>query len=284
MDPHRTDGLTPWVARLLAANLIVFLLQKTLFWDPRFLYLFGFAPLSAWWLRPWTFVSYQFVHGGLLHLAFNLLALYVFGPPVEARLGGWRFLGYYLLCGVGGAVLSLLLVVVLPVNPVIGASGAILGVAVAFAWYWPDQPVFVFPFPEPIRAKWLVTFTVAISLVLAWLSARTGVDGGVAHLAHLGGIATGLLMLKLQDLRLAQHERRLRRSSVPNVVAQPAALVARGSDPGPKPSRPTSPPADRGQAEINRVLDKISASGINSLTAAERKALAEMSKRMRDRA
>lgn len=282
MGPDRSHGVTPWVVRLLVVNLIAFLLKSTLFWAPRFLAVFGFSPLHLW-AHPWTLVTYQFVHASILHLAFNMLALYFFGPPVEARLGGRRFIGFYLLCGLGGALLSAALVPVVGDQLVVGASGAVLGVAVAFAWYWPDAPVLVFPFPEPFAAKWLVIFTVAISLILAWLSAATGVSDGVSHLAHLGGIGTALLVLKAADWRSARHEQRVRRSSVPNAVVSQAALVARSSDPGHPPAGGgRRRPPDRTQAEIDRVLDKISANGITSLTPAERKFLAEMSKRMRD--
>jgi hypothetical protein len=141
----------------------------------------------------------------------------------------------------------------------------------------------VWPFPEPFAAKWLVTFMVAISLALAWIGAATGVSDGVSHLAHLGGIGTALLILKTQDWRTARHERRLRRSAVPGAVVSSAALVARSSDPGTRSGDARGRPAERTQAEIDRVLDKISASGITSLTPAERKFLAEMSRRMRDR-
>ena len=284
MGPDRSNGVTPWVARLLVVNLIAYLLKSTLFWAPRFLALFGFSPLALW-TRPWTLVTYQFVHASVLHLAFNMLALYFFGPPVEARLGGRRFLGFYVLCGLGGALLSAALVPIVGDQLVVGASGAVLGVAVAFAWYWPDTPVLVFPFPEPFAAKWLVIFTVAISLVLAWLSAATGASDGVSHLAHLGGIGTALVILKAADWSSARHERRLRRTSVPNAVVSSAALVARSSDPGQPPdSGGRRRPPDRTQAEIDRVLDKISANGITSLTPSERKFLAEMSRRMRDQA
>jgi rhomboid family protein len=280
MTPDRTDGVTPWVWRLLVANLIAFLLQVTVF--PGHPELFGFSPI-AFGSRPWTLLTYMFVHANVLHLAFNMVALYFFGPPVEARLGSRRFPGFYLACGLGGVALAGLLSQVVPFGLLVGASGAVLGVAVAFAWYWPDAPVLVFPFPEPFAAKWLVTFTIAISLILAWLSARTGVGGGVSHLAHLGGIGTALLILKTADWRMTRHERRLRRNSVPDAVVSSAALVARSSDPGRRSPAPRRRPADRTQAEIDRVLDKISASGINSLTPAERKFLAEMSRRMRDK-
>lgn len=280
MGPDRTEGITPWVGRLLAANLFAFLLQLTVF--PGHPELFGFSPVDVW-SRPWTLVTYLFVHAGFLHLAFNMVALYFFGPPVEARLGSRRFLGFYLACGLGGAALAGLLSQLVPLHLLVGASGAVLGVAVAFAWYWPDAPVMVFPFPEPFAAKWLVTFAVAVSLVLAWLGASTGFGGGVSHLAHLGGIGTALIILKTQDWRSARHERRLRHTPVPDAVVSSATLSARASAPRPARQPHHPPPEDRRQREIDRVLDKISATGLNSLTPAERRFLAEASRRMRDK-
>jgi hypothetical protein len=217
----------------------------------------------------------MFLHGGVLHLAFNMLALYVFGPPVEERMGGRDFLVYYLLCGFGGAMLSFgLLQLPQPMGPVIGASGAIYGVALAFAWFWPNEPIYVFPLPEPIAAKWLVTFALVVSLILAWRA-----SDGVAHLAHLGGFAAGFVYLKTQDWRVKRAERRVRAAAPPGVLVHPAARVARGSAAQTRPSRPAD--RDRTQHEIDRVLDKISASGLQSLTPAERKFLTEISKRMR---
>ena len=278
MGPQRMFGMTPWVRRLTVANLVVFLLQMTIFVGPRFETALGFAPLLAL-ERPWTFVTYMFIHAGPLHLAFNLLALFVFGGPVEERMGGRQFLTYYLLCGLGGAALSFLLMQFRPVELVIGASAAVYGVMLAFAWAWPNQPIYVFPFPEPIAAKWLVTFAVGISLVLALIPT----SDKVAHLAHLGGFAAGFLYLKAADLRVARAERHLRRASEPSVLVHPAAgRAARGSDASIKPRRP--PDRNPTQAEIDRVLDKISARGIESLTPAERRFLTEMSRKMRDRA
>ncbi len=287
MGPQRMYALTPWVRRLLVANLLVYLLQVTLFTSPRFLEAFGFAPFLAL-ARPWTFVTYMFLHANLLHLAFNMLMLFMFGSSVEDRLGERAFIVYFLLCGFGGAALSFLLTQVVAVpGPMIGASGAVLGVALAFAWFWPDHPVFVFPLPMPIPAKWLIALLVAVDLVLASL----GVSDGVAHLAHLGGVGAGVLYLKSQDLRVARAERHLRRASEPSVLVTPAPRVRRGSDArAPKPGRAGATPGGgagvrdaRANAEIDRVLDKISAKGIESLTPAERKFLTEMSRRMRDK-
>lgn len=278
MGPQRMYGLTFWVRRLLVANLLVFLIQKTLLVDPRFARALGFAPLVAL-ERPWTFVTYMFLHAGILHLAFNMLMLFVFGPSVEQRMGSRAFLLYYLLCGIGGAALSFLLMQFVPVDVILGASGAIMGVAVAFAWYWPNHPVFVFPLPEPIPAKWLVTFLVALDLILA----KLGVSDGIAHLAHLGGVGTALLYLKSQDWRVSRAEQRLRGGAEPNVLVSQPPRAGRGGAAPPSVQRSKSRGESdfRTSTEIDRVLDKISASGVESLTPAERKFLTEMSRRMR---
>lgn len=279
MGPQRMYGLTPWVRRLLVANLLVFLVQNTLFaTNPDFAKAFAFTPLTAW-DQPWTFVTYMFLHAGILHLAFNMLVLFVFGSTVEERMGGRMFFLFYILCGIGGAASSFLLMQAVRVTQILGASGAVFGVAVAFAWYWPDHPVFVFPLPDPIPAKWLVTFLVGLDLVIALL----GVSDGIAHLAHLGGVATALLYLKGQDWRATRGERSGRHPPESSVlVSQPPRVSRSGAIP---PS--ARAPKSRGQsdaranAEIDRVLDKIIASGVDSLTPAERKFLTEISRRLR---
>ncbi|HUL03494.1 MAG TPA: rhomboid family intramembrane serine protease [Gemmatimonadales bacterium] len=274
MDPQRMFGMTPWVRRLLVANLVVFLCQKTVLVDPRFQALLGFDPLYAL-VRPWSFGTYMFLHASFLHLAFNMLALFMFGPPVEERFGGRAFISYYLLCGLGGAAASFLLVLLRPMGLVVGASAAVYGVLLAFAWNWPDQPIYVFPLPGPIAAKWLVTFAVGISFLLALLAR----SDGVAHLAHLGGFVTGFLYLRASDWRLARAERHVRRATQPSVVVH-SARVAGGGDQLRK-RRPPTVERDTAAAEIDRVLDKISARGIDSLTPAERRFLSDMSRRMR---
>jgi membrane associated rhomboid family serine protease len=282
MGPQRMYGLTLWVRRLLVANLLVFLVQSTLFTSPSFQEALGFQPLHAW-ERPWTFLTYMFLHENVLHLAFNMLMLFVFGPSVEDRMGGRVFFLYYLLCGLGGAVLSFLLMQWAPIAVVMGASGAILGVAVAFAWYWPTHQVFVFPLPEPIPAKWLVTFLVAFDLALAWAGALTqgAIGGRVAHLAHLGGVAMALIWLKAQDWRVARSDGRQGRMAESSVLVSQPPRVSRSSASSTGKRKSHIEPDARANAEIDRVLDKINASGVDSLTPAERKFLTEISRRMR---
>lgn len=285
MGPQRMFGMTPWVRRLLVANLLVFLIQETVFLGAA--RALEFDPLNAL-ARPWTAVAYMFLHGGFLHLAFNLLALYVFGPSVEARMGGRAFIGFYFFCGICGALLSYALVLLPHSGPIVGASAAIYGVALAFAWFWPDEPIYVFPLPEPVSAKWLVVFVVLLSLALPLL----GLEPGVAHAAHLGGFAGAFLWLRVDTWRLARADRRLRGSSERGVLVHPATLTARGGGrESPKPRARTARTArtagtagtpERPNSEIDRVLDKISASGYGSLTPAEKRFLTEMSRKMRD--
>ncbi len=280
MGPQRMYGLTTWVRRLLVANLLVFLVQNTLFVDSNFIKAFAFTPLAAW-DQPWTFVTYMFLHAGILHLAFNMLVLFVFGSSVEERMGGRAFFLFYILCGIGGAAASFLLMQAMRMAQIIGASGAVLGVAVAFAWYWPDHPVFIFPLPDPIPAKWLVVFLVGVDLVLALM----GASDGTAHLAHLGGVAAALLYLKGQDWHATRGERRGRHPSESSVLVSQPPRMSRGGGIPPSARAAKSrggPPTDpRASAEIDRVLDKIIASGVESLTPAERKFLTEISRRLR---
>lgn len=274
MGPQRMFGMTPWVRRLLVANLLVFLLQQTVILHAD--RAFAFDPITAL-SRPWTAVTYMFLHAGILHLAFNLLALYIFGPPVEERMGSRAFIGFYFAGGLGGALLSYALVLLLHSSPVIGASAAVYAVMLAFAWYWPDEPIYVFPFPQPVYAKWLVAFAVLLSLILA-LPYFNHLEPGVAHVAHLGGFATAFIWLKMDGWRLTRAERKLRGAPERGVLVHPAALTARRGE-----SKPRQRSPDRPSAEIDRVLDKISASGLSSLTPAEKRFLHEMSRKMRDR-
>src|ERR687890_2371401 len=128
MNSSPSDRITPWVGRLVIANAVVLLLLMTLFTSQDVFRFLQFSPQTAF-TRPWTFISYMFVHAGLLHLLGNMLMLFVFGTAVESRMGSRNFLAYYLFCGVGAAVFSLLLAGVMPIGAFVGASGAVLGVA-----------------------------------------------------------------------------------------------------------------------------------------------------------
>jgi len=214
----------------------------------------------------------MFVHAGLLHLAANMLGLYLFGTAVEARMGSRQFLIFYLYCGVGAALFALALNQLTPLVPFIGASGAVMGVALAFAAYWPDADVMVFPIPIPIKARTLIIALALIDLVLA----RITVDG-IAHEAHLGGLLFGWLYFRLAALRQRRpgpQPRQVERVVMVQTASRDAE--SRGAAPIRQVPRPGSDPV---AAEMDRVLDKISAKGIGSLTPEERRFLDEVSKR-----
>ncbi|MBI2073879.1 MAG: rhomboid family intramembrane serine protease [Gemmatimonadetes bacterium] len=274
MDGRSTFALTPWVRRLIAANAVVYLLTITVFTGSWFFQTFAFTPYTAL-VQPWTFVTYTFVHGGFLHLAFNMLMLFFFGPAVEERMGGRAFLWYYLFCGLGGAALSFAIALAAPVAPFVGASGAVFGVALAFALNWPDAPILVFPLPVPIKAKWLVLGLAAIDLALAVLPARDG----VAHLAHLGGFLFGFLYLRAASLAARVPGAAPRRRT--RARARSVQTGAEGGRRRDGSRRPALRPDETIQAKIDRLLDKISATGIDSLTPEERQLLAERSRQLR---
>jgi membrane associated rhomboid family serine protease len=265
--------MTPWVGRLIVANAMVLLLLMTLFTSREAFQALQFSPRTAF-TRPWTFVTYMFVHAGLLHLLANMLMLYVFGTAVESRMGSRHFILYFLYCGVGAAVFCLLLGGVMPVGAFVGASGAVLGVAVAFAYFWPDAELIVFPIPVPIKARTLVLGLVALDVV----GSRLWPNDGIAHLAHVGGALFGFLFFKAQSFSG-------RAPSEPARTVERVVMVQSGSA-EPERRTPVTPLRPRREsdsdpvtAEVDRVLDKISQRGISSLTPAERRFLDEVARK-----
>jgi membrane associated rhomboid family serine protease len=273
MNLSPSNRLTPWVGRLIIANAVVLLLLMTVFTSPSLQDALRFAPGEAL-RRPWTFVTYMFVHAGLLHLLGNMLMLFVFGPPVEHRLGGRAFILYYLYCGIGAAVLSLALSGIMPTGPIVGASGAVLGVGVAFALLWPDAELLVFPIPMPVKARTFILVLIGLDVVLSQLTPHDG----IAHLAHVGGAAFGYLFFRLQALS-RRHPHPPPRAVERVVMVQSGAAEPEQRRTPPSPIRPRRrADADPVAAEVDRVLDKISEQGLASLTPAERRFLDEVSR------
>jgi membrane associated rhomboid family serine protease len=266
--------LTPWVKRLLIANTAIFLITAIV-GGPFFWEWFGFTPREAL-LRPWGAVTYMFLHGGLWHLLLNMLILFFFGPPLESRWGGKTFLKYYLICGLGGAALSFVFAFG---SSVIGASAAIYGLMLAFAWYWPENPIYVWGI-FPVKAKWLVGFF----FVLTFFSAFGGAGGGVAHFAHLGGLLTGLAFLWSEGSLGARLEGLRRAARVERLAIVPRDEAEEEAGGGSRATRASRREAMREEElldEVDRILDKISETGMASLTDDERRVLDEVSRRRR---
>jgi len=293
-EASESPRMTRAVQWLLALNIGVYFLQLTLFSPDAVFSVLALDPArfpGSWW----TIVTYMFAHGSLLHLAFNLFTLWMFGPRLEHAWGTRAFVQFYLWCGLGGAVAHLLFA---QHSSVIGASAATSGVLVAYAIHWPDDEVYLFGV-IPMKSRWLIAAMIGMNIIYA-LSPGSRID----WTAHLGGMGFGWLFLKLYSLGGLDRVRgwvssvpdesedmpravpRTRSSmqhrgrGVDEVVARSNAVVLRESKPlthAPKQDTP-----QEYAARINGVLDKISQQGIDSLTSAERRLLEDMSRKLRD--
>lgn len=162
----------------------------------------------------WRPVSYIFLHGSLMHLFGNMVALYFFGPEVERALGTRQFIYFYLLCGAIGVMATVLPVPLLGSGGfVIGASGAVMGVLVAFAMLNPEREIFFFPLPIPINARAMVIIFIVINVMSA--IGNPGANSSVG--THLGGIAVGYLYMKWKPMlrRASMHNRAQRKEKDP---------------------------------------------------------------------
>lgn len=222
---------------------------------------FALVPMAILY-RPWTLVTYMFLHGGFMHIVFNMLMLFFFGPRLEERLGSRTFIWFYLACGVGGAILSF----ATPDARIVGASGAIFGVVVGFARYWPRENIYIWGV-LPIQARVLAIFMVAISLFAGF----AGAQDGVAHFAHLGGLVAGWLFLRIWE---RQRQRR--------VVKQPArprkvSIVVDLESLERWKSIPRERLHEINREEVEKLLRKAHRLGARALTADERAFLDRMS-------
>ncbi len=187
--------MTPWVLRLLFANFAAFLLVPR--GGPLFanLLLVPAEVLS----RPWTPVTYMFLHGDFWHILFNMIVLFFFGPRLESTLGGRKFLGLYFVSGLAAALFSGLT----PHASVVGASGAIYGLMLAYAGFWPRDRIYIWGI-IPIEARWMVIFLAvwAVFGTVPLIASALGFSGvhvptdNIAHHAHLGGFVGGWLYMR----------------------------------------------------------------------------------------
>lgn len=275
MNGTKAGRITPVVGALMAVNAVVGLLSATVFTLPSFRELVEFHPGFAL-ARPWTFFTYLVTYPGLMSLGANLLLLWLFGPPVEQRLGGRTFLFYYLLCGVGAALFGLGLTSLVPVPPLAGSGGAGLGIAFGFAVLWPDAYLNLEPLSIKPRVRLIVATLAGVVMFLSFL-----LPDGNALLAQLGGFVVGYLYFRFNMVRV----RKIEPPRAP-ILARPvrtAVTVSHSGSAEPlRPARQQESPRERYTAEeLDRVLDKISASGIGSLTPEERRFLQQISARKR---
>jgi membrane associated rhomboid family serine protease len=183
--------LTPIVKNLIIANVLVFVAQ----------FMFGrqgidieswaaLFPYGTPYFKIWQLVTYMFLHGGLMHIFFNMFTLFIFGPILENLWGAKRFFNFYIICGIAAGLAHLF------INPgfsiAVGASGAIMGIMAAFAYLFPNTELMLMFIPVPIKAKYLIPGFMALDI----FGAFAGVPGdNIAHWAHLGGALAGFILV-----------------------------------------------------------------------------------------
>jgi membrane associated rhomboid family serine protease len=217
MCPRRTFSLsfppfTKAVKWLILTNAAVFLLVTLLhafgtgFADV-LTYVFSLVPrlVVHGWI--WQLVSYSFLHVGLFHILFNMLALWMFGAQFEMDWGTHKFLEFYFFCVIGAALTTIAVSYtgfggVTPYTTTVGASGGVLGILMAFGLVYGEQEIMLFPIPLSMKAKYFVGGLVFIELISALSAANPGHRGeAVAYVAHLGGLLFGFLYVKFVPRR-----------------------------------------------------------------------------------
>ncbi len=205
--PRPYNLLPEVVKNLLIINILFFAAQNL------FAYKFGIDIVEKLGLhfmlssefRPYQFITYMFLHGGFGHLFFNMFALYMFGTSVENTWGPKRFLTYYIICGIGAAIVHYLIFYFYQ-NPtenmfdapvIIGASGAVFGLLLAYGMLFPNQVIYV-QFIIPMKAKYFVALYGALEL---FSGLGNSASDNVAHFAHLGGMLFGFILIKFWEKR-----------------------------------------------------------------------------------
>ena len=186
----------PVVQNLIIANCVLYLAVRLI---PAVNH-FCAEYMQLWWtdafnapeFHSYQFVTYMFLHAGFGHLFSNMFALWMFGRSLEYELGSQRFLTYYMVCGIGAALIQIGIASLFGEDlTLLGASGAVFGLLLAFGLMHPNNMIYIIPFPFPIKAKWFVLGYAILEIALGWSPINTG----VAHFAHVGGMLWGLVLL-----------------------------------------------------------------------------------------
>ena len=198
----RPSTFPPVVKNLIILNVLVWIAQLTL--DSQFnitlhgaLWPLGVPHDAEYYFQPYQVFTTMFLHSpsfqNFFHIFFNMFALFMFGRILENVWGGKRFLFFYLACGVGASIAHLAMQEIMHgFTPAIGASGAIMGVMVAFAYLFPNTELMIMPIPIPLKAKWVVLGYVLLDLFGGFGKVQ---GDNIAHFAHLGGALTGFIIL-----------------------------------------------------------------------------------------
>lgn len=186
------DRISPVNKALILVNVAIFGLQYLLGGTVELL--FALWPPQTQAFHVWQLLTYGFLHGSFTHLFFNMFALFMFGSDIERLFGTKRYLTYYLFCVVGAALMHLIVMTAsnLPPAPLVGASGGVFGLLLAFGMAYPKRMIMLLFPPIPMPAWLFVTLYGLLELYLG----ITQTASGIAHFAHLGGMATGFVMIR----------------------------------------------------------------------------------------
>ncbi len=288
------SNMPPVTKNLLIINLLVFLATLALRgYDVSLSQYFGLHFAAASDFRIYQLVTYMFLHANIEHIFFNMFALWMFGRVMEQVFGSQRFLTYYLVCGIGAGLMQEIAQTIqyfvmdlhqysgatveayLNSWTTVGASGAVYGILLSFGYMFPNQKMFIIPIPFPIKAKYFVAGYAAIEL----FSVMSRSNDGVAHMAHLGGMLFGWLLLVywrkprrnvLDELRQWWQQRQLKSQDNYN---RNAGCGGFRSDEMEYNAR-----RQARQQEIDRILQKVKQYGYGSLTEDEKRKLFDASK------
>ena len=220
--PSRFEILPVIIKNLLIINGLFYLAQQTFPESPTANFsLEDLFALHAWQsdlFKPWQLITHLFMHGDFYHILGNMFALWMFGSILENLWGPSRFLAFYLVCGLGAGITQALALsydisqynalyalgqisaeelYMLSNVPTLGASGAVMGIFAAFAYTFPNSQMIILPIPFPIKAKWALLGLAVLDLIGGVSSASSG----IAHFAHLGGAAVGIIIVLIWNRR-----------------------------------------------------------------------------------
>jgi membrane associated rhomboid family serine protease len=266
--PGGFQVMPPAIKAIIIANVIVFLFQNSPFGSflttVGALWPVGAQNAGGYAFHLWQPFTYLFLHGSFAHLFFNMFALWMFGAEIENYWGTKNFVTYYFICGVGAALINLMATIG-NLYPTIGASGAIFGILLAFGMMFPDRYIYLY-FLLPIKTRYFVAGYAVIEFISGLGNRTMGSGSDVAHFAHLGGMIIGFIYITIRRNEWSI-SRMARKFSIQKKQKGPELWKGGRKD------------DDLSEAEIDRILDKISSRGYESLTDEEKRKLLKAGKR-----
>ncbi len=257
-DSYKPNLFTPsGVKILIIINICVFILAQLSGQRNIFFTSFGIVPFQVWNnYHIWQLFTYLFIHGGLLHIFFNMFVLWMFGKDLEYEWGKNEFLFFYFICGIGSGLITVLFSLN-SIVPIVGASGAIYGLLVAYGYTYPNRIVYLYGL-FPIKVKYMI-LGLCIMASFAFIFSK---QSNVSHITHLAGMMIGFIILflniDLKTIKLKYYKIKLKKIKKEIIIKNNNTLHAK--------------------LEVDKILDKLNDTGWESLTDSEEKYLTKMSK------